>query len=43
MNITRKDFTATHAIISITVTKEDYREKTEKVLKDYKKTACFFY
>jgi trigger factor len=39
MNITRKDLSATHAIISVTITKEDYAEKIEKILKDYKKQA----
>lgn len=39
MNITKKDLSSTHAIISVSVTKEDYQEKTEKILKDYKKTA----
>jgi trigger factor len=39
MNITRKNLTNTHSIISVAITKADYQEKIDKKLNDYKKTA----
>lgn len=39
MNISRKDIDENNAIITVSVTKEDYAEKVEKTLKDYRKKA----
>lgn len=39
MNITREQVDALNAIVKVAVTKEDYTEKVEKVLADYKKNA----
>jgi trigger factor len=39
MNITREQVDALNAIVKVAVAKEDYTEKVEKVLADYKKNA----
>lgn len=39
MNISRKDIDAINAVITINVAKEDYAEKVEKSLKNYRKKA----
>ena len=39
MNVVRKDIDNCNAIISVEVSKEDYSEKVEKSLKDYRKKA----
>src|SRR5574343_850905 len=39
MNITREQVDALNAIVKVAVAKEDYTEKVEKVLTDYKKNA----
>ena len=41
MNITREQVDALNAIVKVAVTKEDYTEKVEKVLADYKKMLLF--
>jgi len=39
MNITRNNVDALNAVVTVEVTKEDYANKVEKVLADYKKNA----
>ncbi len=39
MNISKKDIDQNNAVITISVTKEDYAEKVEKSLRDYRKKA----
>lgn len=39
MNISRKDIDQNNAIITISIAKEDYAEKVEKALRDYRKKA----
>lgn len=39
MNITREQVDALNAIVKVAITKEDYTEKVEKVLADYRKNA----
>ena len=39
MKITKKELSPLHAILTIAVTKEDYSEKVENLLKDYRKRA----
>ena len=40
MNITKAQVDALNAIITIAITKEDYSDKVEKVLADYRKNAA---
>jgi len=40
MNITKAEVDALNAIITIAITKEDYSDKVEKVLADYRKNAA---
>ena len=39
MNITKKDIDALNALVTVEISKEDYSEKVEKVLNDYRKNA----
>ncbi|ARN78099.1 trigger factor [Nonlabens spongiae] len=39
MNINRTDVDALNAVLSLEIKQEDYKEKVEKILKDYRKTA----
>ena len=39
MKITKKELSPLHAILNVAVTKEDYSEKVENLLKDYRKRA----
>jgi len=39
MNITRENIDALNAVVKVDITKEDYTEKVEKILTDYKKSA----
>lgn len=39
MNITRENIDDLNAIVKVDIAKEDYSEKVEKILKDYRKTA----
>lgn len=39
MNITRENSDALNAVVKVEITKDDYREKVEKVLSDYRKSA----
>ncbi|WP_445719516.1 trigger factor [Flavobacterium sp.] len=39
MNITKKQVDALNAIVTVAITKEDYSDKVEKVLADYRKNA----
>jgi len=39
MKITKKELSLLHAILTVAVTKEDYSEKVENLLKDYRKRA----
>lgn len=39
MNITREDIDALNAVVTVTIEKEDYSAKVEKILSDYRKTA----
>ncbi|KIX20900.1 peptidylprolyl isomerase [Flavobacterium sp. 316] len=39
MNITREQVDALNAVVTVAVTKEDYAEKVEKILADYRKNA----
>jgi trigger factor len=39
MKITKKELSPLHAILKVAVTKEDYSEKVENLLKDYRKRA----
>lgn len=39
MNITREDIDALNAVVTVEIVKDDYSEKVEKILTDYKKSA----
>ncbi len=39
MNITRENVDALNAVVKVDIAKEDYSEKVEKILADYRKTA----
>ena len=39
MNITREDLDALNAVVKVDIAKEDYSDKVEKILTDYRKTA----
>jgi len=39
MNITRENIDALNAVVKVDIVKEDYNDKVEKILVDYKKTA----
>ncbi|MGC6431768.1 MAG: trigger factor [Jejuia sp.] len=39
MNITREDLDALNAVVKVDIAKEDYSDKVEKILSDYRKTA----
>ena len=39
MNITREQVDALNAVVTVAVTKEDYKQKVDKVLQDYRKNA----
>lgn len=39
MNISKKDIDQINSVITISVSKEDYAEKVEKSLRDYRKKA----
>ena len=39
MNITRENIDALNAVVTVNIEKEDYNEKVNKILTDYKKTA----
>lgn len=39
MNITREDIDALNAIVKVDIAKEDYSDKVEKILSDYRKSA----
>ena len=39
MNINRTDVDALNAVLSLEIKQEDYKEKVEEILKDYRKTA----
>ncbi|MBY8963701.1 trigger factor [Flavobacterium sp. D11R37] len=39
MNITREQVDALNAVVTVAITKEDYKPKVEQVLKDYRKNA----
>ncbi|GAB1857856.1 trigger factor [Flavobacteriaceae bacterium MHTCC 0001] len=39
MNITRENLDALNAVVKVDIAKEDYSEKVEKILTDYRKTA----
>ena len=39
MNITRENIDALNAVVKVDIAKEDYSEKVEKILTDYRKTA----
>jgi trigger factor len=39
MNITRENIDALNAVVKVDITKEDYSDKVEKILADYRKTA----
>ncbi len=39
MNITRENIDALNAVVKVDIAKEDYREKVDKILTDYRKTA----
>ncbi|WP_242120978.1 trigger factor [Aestuariivivens sediminicola] len=39
MNITRENVDALNAVVKVDIAKEDYSEKVEKILSDYRKTA----
>ncbi len=39
MNITRENVDALNAVVKVDIAKEDYSEKVEKILTDYRKTA----
>ena len=39
MNITKQEIDALNAIIKVDIAQEDYKDKVQKVLKDYRKTA----
>ena len=40
MNITKAQVDALNAIVTVAITKEDYSDKVEKVLADYRKNAA---
>lgn len=39
MNITREDIDALNAVVKVDIAKEDYSDKVDKILTDYRKTA----
>ncbi len=39
MNITKKDIDSLNAVLTIEINQEDYQEKVDKILKNYRKTA----
>lgn len=39
MNITREDIDQLNAVVKVDITKDDYSDKVEKILTDYRKTA----
>ena len=39
MNITRQDIDALNAVVKVDIAKEDYSDKVEKILSDYRKSA----
>ncbi|MDX1271405.1 trigger factor [Bizionia paragorgiae] len=39
MNITRENIDALNAVVKVNIAKDDYSNKVDKILKDYKKTA----
>ncbi len=39
MNITRENIDTLNAVVKVDITKEDYNDKVEKILTDYRKTA----
>ncbi len=39
MNITRENIDALNAVVKVDIVKEDYRDKVEKILSDYRKSA----
>lgn len=39
MNITREDIDALNAVVKVDIVKEDYNDKVEKILSDYRKSA----
>ena len=39
MNITRENVDALNAVVKVDIAKEDYSDKVEKILTDYRKTA----
>ncbi|CDF77974.1 bacterial trigger factor protein [Formosa agariphila KMM 3901] len=39
MNITRENIDALNAVVKVDITKEDYSDKVDKILTDYRKTA----
>ena len=39
MNITRENVDALNAVVKVDIAKEDYSDKVEKILSDYRKTA----
>ena len=39
MNITRENIDALNAVVKVDIAKEDYNDKVEKILSDYRKTA----
>ena len=39
MNITRENIDALNAVVTVDIAKEDYSDRVEKILKDYRKTA----
>src|SRR5690554_7822854 len=39
MNITRENIDALNAVVKVDIAKEDYSEKVDKILADYRKTA----
>lgn len=39
MNITREQIDALNAVVTVAVTKDDYKQKVDKVLQDYRKNA----
>jgi len=39
MNITRENIDELNAVVKVDIAKEDYSEKVDKILKDYRKNA----
>ncbi|MEE9363040.1 MAG: trigger factor [Cellulophaga sp.] len=39
MNITKEQIDELNAVVKVTITKDDYKDKVEKILKDYRKQA----